>query len=263
MIFVKKNELHLMTWKEVEKVYKENPVIFVSFGSMEEHGPHSITGDYIAAYEIAKRAAEKSGSYCTPVIPYGYSEYFRGFPGTISISPKTVYNIAKDICISLMEHGIEKIILVNGHAGNSPILDILCRDIKRDNGIMIGKIDLWQSITPEFKKALYGDINPSGHGAEPMTSVMHYLEPDLMRMDLLNESDRISNWEGFEMTNISKSKLKGVEVNMYFDMQEVTKQGVMGNPLIGNKEIGEKIVCSLVDVCVEFADRMKNSNTKL
>lgn len=260
---MKKSELHLMTWKEVEEAYKENPVIFVSFGSMEEHGPQSITGDYIAAYEIAKIAAKKSDSYCTPVIPFGYSEYFRGFPGTISLSPETMYNTAKDICISLMEHGIEKIILVNGHAGNSPILDILCRDIRRDNGIMIGKIDLWQSITPELKKELYGDVNPSGHGAEPMTSVMHYLVPENMRMDLLEESDRLDKWEDFEMTNISKSKIKGVEVNMYFDMHEVTEQGVMGDPLIGNKEIGKKIIEHLIDVCVEFATKMKNSNTKL
>lgn len=260
---MKKNELHLMTWKEVEEAYKSNPVILVSFGSMEEHGPHSITGDYIAAYEIAKRAAEKSDSYCVPVIPFGYSEYFRCFPGTISVSPKTLYYVAKDICTSIMEHGVEKIILVNGHAGNSPILDILCRDIRRDEGIMIGKIDLWQSLSPQFKKELYGDVNPAGHGGEPLTSVMHYLAPDYMRMDLLQEKDRVKQWQDFELTNISKSSINGVDVSMYFDMDEVTKQGVMGDPRIGNAETGEKIINNLVDICVEFANKMKNSNTVL
>lgn len=259
---MEKNELHLMTWKETEAAFKENPVIFVSFGSMEEHGPHSITGDYIAAYEIAKMAAVKSGNYCTPVIPFGYSEYFRGFPGTISFSPETIYNVAKDICTSLMEHGVEKIILVNGHAGNSPILDILCREIKREKGLMIGKIDLWQSLTPEFKKGLYGEENPFGHGGEPLTSVMHFLTPENMRMDLLGKVDRVNQWEDFALTNISKSKVHGVEVNMYYDMEEVTKQGVMGNPFIGNKETGERIINNLIDICVEFAAKMKNSNTK-
>lgn len=260
---MKKNELHLMTWKEIQDAYKSDPVVLIPFGSMEEHGPHSITGDYIAAYEIAKRAAEKSDSYCLPVIPFGYSEYFRGFPGTVSISPKTLYYIAKDICTSLMEHGIKKIIIINGHFGNSPILDILCRDIRRENKIMVGKIDLWQSISPLLKKELYGNENPSGHGGEPLTSVMHYLLPEYMRMDLAGDTDQVKHWEDFELTGISKSRLKDAEVNMYFDMQEVTKQGVMGNPLAGNAEIGEKIINNLVMTCVEFANKMKNSNTEI
>lgn len=260
---MKKNELQLMTWKEIDAVFENDPVILIPFGSMEEHGPHSITGDYIAAYEIAKRAAEESDSFCVPVIPFGYSEYFRGFPGTISISPKTLYYLAKDICTSVMEHGVKKIILVNGHAGNSPILDALCRDIRREYKIMVGKIDLWQSLSPQFKKEVYGDKNPAGHGGEPLTSVMHYLQPEHMRMDLLGESDRVKEWEDFELTNISKTKIKDVEVNLYFDMEEVTKQGSMGDPYIGNAEIGEKIINNLVDICVEFAQKMKNSNTVL
>lgn len=260
---LKKNELQFMTWKEVEAAYQKNPVIFVSFGSMEEHGPHSITGDYIAAYEVAKRAAERSDNYCTPVIPFGYSEYFRGYPGTISLSPESVYSVAKDICTSLTEHGIEKIILVNGHAGNSSILDILCRDLKREQGVMIGKIDLWQAISPKFKQELYGTYNPSGHGGEPLTSVMHYLKPDCMRMDLLEPTDRVEQWEDFEVTHIAKTRIQDVEVNMYFNMEEVTKQGIMGDPRTGNSATGEKIINNLVDICVEFAERMAKSNTKM
>jgi creatinine amidohydrolase len=260
----KKNELHYMTWKEIEEAFEKDPVIFVPLGSMEEHGPHSITGDYIAAYEIAKRAAEQSGGYCIPVIPFGYSEYFRGFPGTISISPETLYALVNDVLTSLIEHGIEKIILVNGHAGNSSILDSLARDIRRDERLMIGKIDLWQSLTPGFKEELYGKgINPGGHGGEPLTSVMHYLRPDDMRMDLVKESDRASEWEAFPITNISKAKIQDIEVSMYYDMEDVTKQGVMGDPFIGNAEIGEKIINRMVGYLVEFADKMKKSDTNL
>src|SRR5665647_98455 len=140
----KKNELKYMTWKEVEEVYATNPVILIPLGSMEEHGPQSIVGDFIAADEVAKRVAEQSGSYCTPVVPFGYSEYFRDYPGTISVSPNTLYSFVSDMCTSLMEHGIKKILFVNGHAGNSIILEMLSRDLRREKGVMLGKIDIWQ-----------------------------------------------------------------------------------------------------------------------
>lgn len=260
---MKKNELHMMTWKEVAAAFENDPVIFVPFGSMEEHGPHSITGDYLAAYEIAKRAAEKTDNYCLPVIPYGYSEYFRPFPGTISISPETLYRLVSDILESLIEHGISKIIIVNGHAGNSSIMDALARDIRRKHQIMLGKIDLWQSLSPAFKKELYGDVNPMGHGGEPLTSVMHYLYPDYMRMDLVKESDRATHWHGMEISNISKTPLGDVEASMYFNMDEVTQQGVMGNPFIGNAETGEKIINRLVDYFVVLANKMKVNNMRI
>jgi len=261
---MKKHELHFMTWVEVKEAFEKDPVVFIPMGSMEEHGPHSITGDYIAAYEIAKIAAEKSDSYCIPVIPFGYSEYFRCFPGTISISPKTLYNIVSDVCTSLMEHGVKKIIFVNGHGGNSAILDILARDIRRNNKIMVGKIDLWQSMTPKFKEELYGEnVKSLGHGGDPITSVMKYLRPQDIRMDLLEEPDRIREWEAFTIDNISKTRILDTDAGIYYDMDEITKQGVMGDPYIGDSEKGKKIIERLVDYCVEFAEKMKRSNTKL
>lgn len=42
-----KCELQHMTWKEIEEAFKENPVIFVPMGSMEEHGGSGVS------YEMA------------------------------------------------------------------------------------------------------------------------------------------------------------------------------------------------------------------
>lgn len=77
-------------------------------GSTEQQGIHSLTGDYLAAEAIAKRVAEKAGAYYVPVIPFGCSEYFRCFPGTISLRPSTVEAVITDVVESLTEHGITK-----------------------------------------------------------------------------------------------------------------------------------------------------------
>ena len=85
-----KNKLHRMTWKEVRDAFAADPVIVIPMGSMEVHGPHSIVGDYYAAEVIADRAAELTGAYTVPIAPFGCSEYFRDFPGTISVRPATL-----------------------------------------------------------------------------------------------------------------------------------------------------------------------------
>ena len=260
-----KHELQHMTWKEIEAAFEKDPVIFVPMGSMEEHGPHVPVGDYLSAYEIARRAAQESGNYCIPPIPFGYSEFFRSFPGTISLSPQTMHDVVHDVCISLMEHGIKKIILVSGHYGNAPILDMLAREIKREHKLVIGKIDLWHCISKEFQKELFGDANPMGHGGEPDTSVMRYLFPEDMRMDLLDgplgEDDSVRKWQDFDIAHIAVSPLEDVDVSVYFNFEQLSKRGIMGDPTMSDPANGEKIVNRLVHYCVEFAKKMENTDT--
>ena len=251
-----------MTWKEIEEAFSKDPVILIPLGSMEEHGPHSPTGDYLAAVEITRRVAEKTGSYCIPTIPFGYSEYFRGFPGTISMSPHTIVNILEDIFQSLTEHGITKIVVMNGHAGNTPLVDQAARALKRQKNIMVGSIDLWQCMTNDFKKDLYGeDFNPSGHGGEPVTSVMMYLYPEDIRMDLDNPTKQNKEWEGISIGGLAKANVFDSQANLYFDMEEISPIGVMGNPLASTPERGKAIVEKITEYSVEFVEKIKKANT--
>ena len=136
-------------------------------GSTEQQGIHSLTGDYLAAEAIAKRVAEKAGAYYVPVIPFGCSEYFRCFPGTISLRPSTVEAVITDVVESLTEHGITKIFFINGHAGNTPTIEEVARKLRREKGIVCFSIDLWQGLTPEAKKEIYGEgPDSSGHGGD-------------------------------------------------------------------------------------------------
>ena len=68
---MEKHALYHMTWKEIEEVFKNDPVVIIPMGSTEQQGIHSLTGDYLAAEAIAKRVAEKAGAYYVPVIPFG------------------------------------------------------------------------------------------------------------------------------------------------------------------------------------------------
>ncbi|SFA93970.1 creatinine amidohydrolase [Lentibacillus halodurans] len=255
-----KHALHLMTWKEIEQSFKKDPVIIVPLGSTEEHGPHSITGDYLAAAELAKRVAEQSDAYYLPVIPFGNSEYFRGYPGTISLSQETVLRILEEIFQSLTEHGITKIVVFNGHAGNSSAVDQIARKLKRESNIMIASVDLWQWLSNENKRDIYQEEDPSGHGGEPLTSVMSYLYPQEMRMDLLDEWAVEDSWESFAIENFKKARADTATANLFFDMEEISREGIVGNPANASFQRGEKIVKTLTEYGVQLVSKIKQSN---
>ncbi|MFC7319315.1 creatininase family protein [Halobacillus campisalis] len=258
-----KHAIHHMTWKEAQKVYKKDPVVIVPLGSMEEHGPHSITGDYLAATAIAKRVAEQSDAVYIPTIPFGNSEYFRGYPGTISLSQETVISILEDIFRSLIEHGITRILVFNGHAGNAPAVEQVARKVRREDQTMIASVNLWQAVQPGKKKELYGERDPSGHGGEPLTSIMHYLYPDDMRMDLLGDWEEKEQWNDFTIKNMKEVQVGESSANLYFNIEEVSPEGILGNPTQSSAEKGEKIVDHITQMGVTLVEKLNDSNMKL
>lgn len=47
------------------------------------------------------------------------------WPGTVSISARTLYSIVRDVADSLRQSGIERLVLVNGHGGNYVLANVV------------------------------------------------------------------------------------------------------------------------------------------
>ena len=62
-----------------------------------------------------------------PAFYFGQIYEARHQPGTVAYSPQTVWNILEETCDELNRNGIDKIILVNGHGGNSSLLPYFCQ----------------------------------------------------------------------------------------------------------------------------------------
>ena len=91
-----------LSFRDAEAAVARGAAALVPMGSTEEHGPHSPLGDYVIAEAIAVRVAEQTGDIVTPVIPFSYSEYFRDFPGTITLHPQTLTMLVQDVCVCLI-----------------------------------------------------------------------------------------------------------------------------------------------------------------
>ncbi len=259
---MEKHELYRMTWKEVEDAFKKDPVILIPLGSTEQQGPHTPTGDYRCAEAVAKAVSKRTGSYMTTCIPFGYSEYFRGFPGSVSLQPKTFINLMEDICFCFLDHGIKRIMFFNGHAGNNPLLDRVSRMILRERGVMIPNVNLWSLLTPAFRKSVFDDPKTSAHGAEPLTSMTWHLNPEDMRMDLLPERPRINRQiQGMDVENLTTLTCHGIGFSVFMNMEDISPDGIMGNASLSSPENGKKLFDEVVRNACELVEKWKTVNT--
>lgn len=258
----KKCELKRMTWKEIDEALREKPVVILPLGSMEVHGPHSPVGDFMAAEEVAIKTAERTGAYVMPVVPFGNSEYFRGFPGTISVHPETLQRWVADICESLLEHGVEKLLFLNGHAGNGLTLEELSRRYRRERGLIVPRMDLWQMAPASVKEAAFGpNYKTTGHGGGSVDCVMQYIHPEDMRMDLYDETEvRKHTWQAFPLSGLGKTTVHGMSAFLPVNMEDISAQGCLGAPRLGTPEGGKTLFDWYVDCCSEFVEKMQQSD---
>jgi creatinine amidohydrolase len=109
-----------MNWMMVEEYLKRDDRALLPLGSTEQHAYLSLGVDSILAESLAVEAAESLGIPVFPVLAYGITPYFRAFPGTITLRIETYLSILRDILDVMAEQGFKRILIVNGHGGNTP-----------------------------------------------------------------------------------------------------------------------------------------------
>jgi creatinine amidohydrolase len=109
-----------MNWSQVEEYLKHDDRCVLPIGSTEQHAFLSLSTDSILAERVAIEAAESIKVAVFPVVAYGLTPYFMAYPGTITLSESTYFALLSDILKSLKQHGFKRIVIVNGHGGNSP-----------------------------------------------------------------------------------------------------------------------------------------------
>ena len=109
-----------MNWMMVEEYLERDDRAVLPLGSTEQHAYLSLSVDSILAERLAVEAAEPLGVPVFPVLAYGITPYFRAFPGTITLRVGTYMSILRDILDAIEEQGFKRILIVNGHGGNTP-----------------------------------------------------------------------------------------------------------------------------------------------
>jgi creatinine amidohydrolase len=134
-----------MNWMQVAEAVTRDGRAVVPVGSVEQHGYLSLATDATLAERVACEAAEPLGVPVFPVLAYGITPYFLGFPGTVSLRLETYHRIVTDVLDSLSAHGFTHILFVNGHGGNKPGASILAEWMNGHRAVSAKWHDWWSA----------------------------------------------------------------------------------------------------------------------
>ena len=240
-----------MTRPEVEKYLKENNIALFPVGSTEQHGKHlPFDNDAFSAFEIAKKVAENTGVVYTPVMPFGYSKHHMNFPGSITLETQTLVKVYKEVCKSLLHHGFKKIVIMNGHGGNTAWISQAQAEIFYETGVRIYSLMIFNSSRGFGSEALnIIEQDGGGHACEMETSFSASLG---QRVDdkAMEDWTEPKSWSKF--TRKYKDK---VSTTRMFD--EVTEIGNLGDPSKYTLEKGKKMVDTVVEDISSFIYDLK------
>jgi creatinine amidohydrolase len=110
-----------MNWMQVEEYLRRDDRCVLPIGSTEQHAYLSLATDSILAERVAVEAAEPVGVPVFPAVAYGITPNFRAYPGTVSLQVPTLLAIVGDALDSFAAQGFKRVLIVNGHAGNTPV----------------------------------------------------------------------------------------------------------------------------------------------
>ena len=243
------------TWPEVEFYLESNKGIIVPIGSTEQHGPTGLIGtDALTAEVIGQRLGEATGAFVAPTLNYGMAQHHMAFTGTVTLQPSTMIAVTRDIAMSLVRHGFERIFFLNGHGGNVNSVKAAFSEVKSELGEAKGLRDSGSNHPPDdvrlelhnwwmgekttaLRKSLYGDRE--GYHATPSeVAVTWFSFPEQKRDVQLGPLEKVTRaYQGPE------------------DFRKLFPDGRMGSdPSLATAEDGERLVLLAV---YELAERYR------
>jgi creatinine amidohydrolase len=149
-----------MNWMQVEARAKIDDRAVLPLGSTEQHSYLSLSVDSILASKMAEDAVDTLGIPVYPVVPYGLAQQWTAYPGTVTLRIETYLAVVRDVLESIRRAGFRRILIVNGHGGNSPAGGMV-NEWMMDNSDTKVKWHNWWNAPKTWQKVQEIDTNGS------------------------------------------------------------------------------------------------------
>ena len=231
-------------------------IAVLPLGAHEQHGPHlPFETDTIIAQGIADRLSERLPDDLPvtflPAELVGYSIEHMDYEGSKTLS----FDEAVKKWVLIGEHlsalGIRKMLLLNAHGGNSPLLTIVATELRV-------RFDMFCVATSWTRFIVPGDVISHDekafgiHGGDLETSVMLALAPERVRMEMADDFSSLQQ----KLTQEYRH-LRAYGPHAFgWKMQDLNKQGVTGNASLADRAKGEAAILQSVQGLSELIEEM-------
>lgn len=235
-----------LTWAEMNDAIEMQKVILLPTGSTEQHGRHlPLDVDVFLAesvcLEVGRRIPDKV--LVLPPIAYGLNLHHIDFPGTIHIEPDVFINFCLNITKSVAYHGFKKILLVNGHGSNTPLIDLIARKTVLETNSICGALGYFPLAMEAFNQIKKSEV--MAHADEFETSLYLHLAPERVQMDKAVADDDVRG----EYVSSDSIYSNPVRFNDFWGRW--TQTGVHGDATVATPETGEVIFEAAVNGMIE------------
>lgn len=227
-----------LTSPQVERLPKENALVILPLGAVEQHGPHlplmtdALIGEYVLTRAMEKLPPE-SHIWLLPPLAYGKSNEHLDFAGTVSLSASTLLSVLADVAASVHRSGFRRLLLFNTHGGNADLCYVAAREIRASTGMMVfyvspGALGASSHLLDEREKEF------GIHGGEAETSMVMAIKPDWVQTALLPE----------EFPDLSAYRFLTLEGGIRFAwvMSDISGSGIAGDATRATKEKGAEML---------------------
>ena len=159
------------------------------------------------------------------------------------VDPDTFAGYLEDIVKSLSFHGIEKVVIVNGHGGNRAALRQLGQRARERLDVYVAVWTWFEAVEKLVKELFEG--NQVLHADGPEISALLALNDKRVKEEKFQEAERdaAETWGNF---------IHGAEIS--YDVADFSKNGAVGHPTDASKEKGEKLVEKAIDELCGLVD---------
>jgi creatinine amidohydrolase/Fe(II)-dependent formamide hydrolase-like protein len=233
-----------LTWPEVAALDKQEGVVLLPVGAIEQHGPHlpTLTDTLIVTTMLETVLAhlpDEVPAWALPPVNYGKSNEHVGFPGTISLSAQTLTAMLHDIAAGVKAAGFRRLAFMNGHGGNVALLDAAARDIRAATGLMCFCLHPGLYVIPPFE--ITDEEQRFGlHAGELETSLVMAIAPELVHPERA-----VKHFPDFPQTETPLSFFG--QASTAWLSRDWSPNGVFGDATLATPDKGHRLIAAAAE----------------
>jgi creatinine amidohydrolase len=174
-----------LTSADLDSADMAGVIAVLPVAAIEQHGPHLPLGTDAFIMDgylerVLARLPDDLPAVFLPVQRTGCSAEHQDFAGTLSLSARTALSAWSELAEAVARTGCRKLVIVNSHGGNSPLIDILAHELRAAHGLFV-VMAAWQRFG--YPDGLFSEEERLHgiHGGAIETSLMLCFRPDLVR----------------------------------------------------------------------------------